>query len=74
MGEAAYSFAKEVDGTMACFFRRQVSSSLGALMAIDEMIVMGTQAGPELLQAEADAHHKDIGSISGSSGITSKAY
>ena len=43
-------------------------------MAIDEMIVMDAQAGPELLQAEADAHHKDIGSISGSSGITTKAY
>ena len=38
-------------GTMACIFRRQVSSSLGALMAIDEMIVMGAQADPELLKA-----------------------
>ena len=59
---------------MACIFRRQVPSSLEALMVIDKMIVMGAQADPELLKAEADAHHKAIGSISGPNGITSKAY
>ena len=74
MGEAAYSFAKEVDWNNGLHLQAPGVLSLEALMAIDEMIVMGAQAGPELLQAEADAHHKDIGSISGSSGITSKAY
>ena len=34
-------------------------------MAIDEMIVMGAQADPELLKDEADAHHKAIGSSCG---------
>ena len=57
---------------MACIFRRQVSSGLEALMAIDE--TMGVQADPELLKAEADTHDEAIGSISGSSSITSKAY
>ena len=51
-----------------------VPSSLEAPMAIDELIVMSAQSDPELLQAEADAQRKDIGSISGSSGITSKTY
>ena len=58
---------------MTCIFRRQVSSSLEALMAIDEMIVMGAQADPELLKEEADAHHKAIGSICGPNGTTPKA-
>ena len=57
---------------MACIFRRQVSSGLEALMAIDE--TMGVQADPELLKAEADTHHEAIGSISGSSSITSEVY
>ena len=59
---------------MACIFRRQVPSSLEALMVMDKTIVMDAQADPELLQAEADAHHKDIGSISGPNGISLKAY
>ena len=31
---------------MTCIFRRQVSSSLETLVAIDEMIVMDIQADP----------------------------
>ena len=58
---------------MVGIFRRQVTSSFEALMAIDKMIVMGAQADPELLKAEADDHHKAIGSISGPKGMTSKA-
>ena len=58
---------------MACTFRRQVPSSLEALMAIDKMIVMGAQADPELLKAEVNAHHKAIDSISGPNSMTSKA-
>ena len=49
-------------------------SSLEALLAIDKLIVMSAQSDPELLQAEADTHRKDIDSISGSSSVTSKAY
>ena len=37
------------------------------------MIVMGAQADPELLKAEANAHHKAIDSIRGPNGMTSKA-
>ena len=48
---------------MACIFRRQVPSSLEALMVIDKTIVMGAQADPELLKAKDDAHHKAIGSM-----------
>ena len=58
---------------MACIFRRQVSSSPEVLLAIDEMIVMGVQADPELLKAEADAHHEAIGSICGPNGTTPRA-
>merc|ERR1712070_1256264 len=36
-------------------------------------IVMGAQADPKLLKAAADAHHKAIGSIGGSNGVTSAA-
>ena len=36
------------------------------------MIVMGVQADPELLKAEANAHHKAIDSIRGPNGMTSK--
>jgi hypothetical protein len=46
---------------------------LEAIKAIDKMIVLGAQADPKLLKAAADAHHKAIGSISGSNGVTSKA-
>ena len=45
-----------------------------AEMIVDKVIVMSAQSDPELLQAEADAHRKDIDSISASSSITSKAY
>jgi len=44
-----------------------------ALKAIDKMIVLGSQADPKLLKAAADAHHKAIGSVSGPTGVTSKA-
>merc|ERR1712226_1797844 len=37
------------------------------------MIVLGSQADPKLLKAAAEAHHKAIGSISGATGVTSKA-
>ena len=43
--------------------------SLGPL----SLIVMGAQADPELLKAEANAHHKAIGSISDPNGMTPKA-
>merc|ERR1711934_1047626 len=36
-------------------------------------IVLGPQADPKLLKAAAEAHHKAIGSISGATGVTSKA-
>ena len=59
--------------------QRPTASGTGVLsletpMAIDELIVMGAQAVPELPQEEADAHHKGIDSTSGSSGIASKVY
>merc|ERR1711933_452035 len=44
-----------------------------ALKAIDKMIVMGSQADPKLLKAAAEAHHKAIGSVGGSNGVTSRA-
>merc|ERR1712046_343787 len=46
---------------------------LEAVKAIDKMIVLGAQADPKALKAAADAHHKAIGSISGSNGVTSQA-
>merc|ERR1711988_1756526 len=46
---------------------------LEAVKAIDKMIVLGAQADPKALKAAADTHHKAIGSISGSNGVTSKA-
>ena len=48
---------------MACIFRRQVPSSLEAVMVIDKTIVMGAQADPELLKVKDNAHHKAIGSM-----------
>ena len=36
------------------------------------MSVMGVQADPELLKAEADAHHEAIGSICDPNGMTPK--
>merc|ERR1711988_1712532 len=46
---------------------------LEAVKAIDKMVVLGAQADPKALKAAADAHHKAIGSISGSNGVTSQA-
>ena len=43
-------------------------------MAIDKLTVMSAQSDLELLKAEADAHRRAIGSISGPNGITSKVH
>merc|ERR1712039_985781 len=74
MGEASYTFAKEVDWNNGLYLQAPGAfKPLEALKAIDKMIVMGAQADPKLLKAAADAHHKAIGSISGPNGVTSKA-
>merc|ERR1711908_204139 len=74
LGEASYSFAKEVDWNNGLYLQAPGKvAPLEALKAIDKMIVMGAQADPKLLKAAADAHHKAIGSISGPNGVTSKA-
>ena len=74
LGEASYSFAKEVDWNNGLYLQAPGAlKPLEALKAIDKMIVMGSQADPKLLKAAADAHHKAIGSISGPNGVTSKA-
>jgi len=46
---------------------------LAALKALDKMIVLGAAADPALLKKAAEAHHKAIGSVSGTNGVTSKA-
>ena len=74
MVDVGYSGAKEVDWNNGLHLQAPGVLSLEALMSIEEMFVMGAWADPELLQAEADAHHKDISSISGPNSITSKAY
>ena len=61
--EAGHSFAREVNGTVACIFRRKVPSSLEVLMVMDKTIVMGAQADPELPKTWDDAHHKTIGNM-----------
>merc|ERR1719218_523603 len=74
LGDASYTFAKEVDWNNILYLQAPGAfKPLEALKAIDKMIVMGAQADPKLLKAAADAHHKAIGSISGSNGVTSKA-
>merc|ERR1712071_341813 len=74
LGEASYSFAKEVDWNNGLYNQAPGAfKPLEALKAIDKMIVMGAQADPKLLSAAAAAHHKAIGSISGANGVTSKA-
>merc|ERR1711908_241428 len=74
LGEASYSFAKEVDWNNGLYLQAPGKvAPLDALKAIDKMIVLGAQADPKLLKAAADAHHKAIGSISGPNGVTSKA-
>merc|ERR1712127_1049349 len=74
LGDASYSFAKEVDWKNGLFLQAPGSfQPLEALKAIDKMIVMGAAADPKLLKAAASAHHKAIGSISGGNGVTSKA-
>merc|ERR1719231_782166 len=74
LGDASYTFAKEVDWNNGLYLQAPGAfKPLEALKAIDKMIVMGAQADPKLLKAAADAHHKAIGSISGPNGVTSKA-
>merc|ERR1712087_1049338 len=74
LGEASYSFAKEVDWNNGLYLQAPGKvAPLEALKAIDKMIVLGSQADPKLLKAAAEAHHKAIGSISGANGVTSKA-
>merc|ERR1712226_1167393 len=68
------SFAKEVDWNNGLYLQAPGKvAPLDALKAIDKMIVLGSQADPKLLKAAAEAHHKAIGSISGATGVTSKA-
>merc|ERR1719206_1573356 len=74
LGEASYTFAKEVDWNNGLYLQAPGAfKPLEAIKAIDKMIFMGSQADPKLLKAAADAHHKAIGSISGANGVTSKA-
>ena len=74
LGEASYSFVKDVDWNKGLYLKAPGAfKPLEALKAIDKMIVMGAQADPKLLNAAADAHHKAIGSISCPIGVTSKA-
>jgi len=74
LGDASYSFAKEVDWNNGIFLQAPGKfQPLEALKAIDKMIVMGASADPKLLKAAAEAHHKAIGSISGPNGVTSRA-
>jgi len=74
LASASYDFAKEVDWNNGIYLQAPGAfKPLEALKAIDKMIVMGAQADPKLLKAAADAHHKAIGSVSGSNGVTSKA-
>jgi len=74
LADASYPFAKEVDWNSGLYLQAPGSvAPFDALKAIDKMIVLGSQADPKLLQAAANAHHKAIGSISGPTGVTSKA-
>ena len=74
LGDASYSFAKEVDWNNGIFLQAPGKfQPLKALKAIDKMIEMGAAADPKLLKDAAEAHHKAIGSISGPNGVTSRA-
>ncbi|CAL1141008.1 unnamed protein product [Cladocopium goreaui] len=74
LGDASYSFAKEVDWNNGIFLQAPGKfQPLSALKAIDKMIEMGAAADPKLLKEAAEAHHKAIGSISGPNGVTSRA-
>ena len=74
LGDASYSFAKEVDWNNGIFLQAPGAfQPLKALTAIDKMIEMGAAADPKLLKEAAEAHHKAIGSISGPNGVTSRA-
>merc|ERR1712151_422292 len=74
LGDATYSFAKEVDWNNGIFLQAPGKvAPLDALKAIDKMIEMGAAADPKLLKDAALAHHKAIGSVGGSNGVTSRA-
>merc|ERR1711988_1217477 len=74
LADASYDFAKEVDWNNGIYLQAPGKfDPLKALKAIDKMVVLGAQADPKALKAAADAHHKAIGSISGSNGVTSQA-
>jgi len=74
LADASYPFAKEVDWNNGIFLQAPGKfQPLEALKAIDKMIVLGAQADPAALKAAAAAHHKAIGSIGGTNGVTSKA-
>jgi hypothetical protein len=74
LGEASYSFAKEVDWNNGLYLQAPGAfKPFEALKAIDKMIVMGAQADPNLLKAAAVAHHKAIASIGGPNSVTSSA-
>ena len=49
--------SRRLSATMVCILRRQVPSSLEALMIMDKTIVMDAQADPKLLKAKDNAHH-----------------
>mmetsp|Transcript_36321 Transcript_36321/g.78328 ORF Transcript_36321/g.78328 Transcript_36321/m.78328 type:complete len:203 (-) Transcript_36321:76-684(-) len=73
LGDASYSFAKEVDWNNGIFLQAPGKfQPLEALKAIDKMIVMGAKMDGNLLKAAAEAHHKAIGSID-ATGVTSAA-
>merc|ERR1712151_729907 len=74
LADASYPFAKGVDWNSGIYLQPPGQfQPLEALKAIDEMIVLGSQADPKLLKAAAEAHHKAIGSVGGVNGVTSKA-
>jgi hypothetical protein len=74
LSDASYAFAKEVDWNSGLFYQAPGQlQPLKALKAIDKMIVMGAQADPKLLSAAAAAHHKAIGNIVTTNGMTTQA-
>jgi hypothetical protein len=74
LGDATYPFAKGVDWNNGLYMQAPGAfKPQEAVKAIDKMIVMGSQADPKLLKAAADAHHKAIGGVGGTNGVTSRA-
>ena len=74
--EKAYDcaiFAKKVDWNNGLYLRAAGALKPRSSDGHRQDDVMGAQADPELLKAEANAHHKAIGSISDPNGMTPKA-